>query len=45
MPENAPVDIEETGYLVDSPEECAERIIGLIKDPEKRAKMGAAARD
>ena len=39
------IDDGETGYLVDSPEECAERVIDSIKDPEKRAKMGAAARD
>ncbi len=35
----------ETGYLVDSPEECAERIVSLLKDPTLRARMGAAARD
>ena len=35
----------ETGYLVDSPEECAGRIVSLIKDPTQRARMGAAARE
>ena len=33
------------GYLVDSPEECAWRIVELIKDPELRSRIGEAARD
>ena len=33
------------GYLVDSPEECALRIVELIKDPELRARIGEAARE
>ena len=32
------------GYLVDSPEECAQRMVGLLKDPALRAEIGAAAR-
>lgn len=37
----------ETGLLVDgnSPEEIAEAVIGLLKDPEKRRTMGNAGRD
>ena len=35
----------ETGYLVDSPQECAERIVNLIRDPTLRWRIGAAARD
>ncbi len=35
----------ETGYLVDSVEETAERMIELIRDPEKRESMGEAARE
>jgi trehalose synthase len=33
-----------TGYLVDSPEECAERVVRLIQDPGLRARIGEAAR-
>lgn len=35
----------ETGYLVDSVEECAERLRELLADAEMRARMGAAGRD
>ena len=34
-----------TGYLVTSPEECAQRIVSLLKDPELRARMGRLARE
>lgn len=34
-----------SGYLVDSPEECAWRIVKLLGHPEKMLKMGQAARD
>jgi trehalose synthase len=34
-----------TGYLVSSPEECAERIIQLLASPEKAKAMGAAAKE
>ena len=34
-----------TGYLVKSPEECAQRIVSLLKDPELRTRMGRAARE
>jgi trehalose synthase len=35
----------ETGYLVDSIEEAAERIIELVRKPEKRKSLGKAARE
>jgi trehalose synthase len=35
----------ETGYLVDSVEETAERSLELIKEPEKATRMGEAARE
>jgi len=35
----------ETGYLVDSAEECAEKTLILLKNPDKAEKMGAAARE
>ncbi len=35
----------QNGYLVDTPEECGEVIVSLIKNPELRARMGAAARE
>ena len=35
----------ETGYLVDSPEECGARIVRLIQDSKLRARLGAAARN
>jgi trehalose synthase len=35
----------ETGYLVDSVEETAERIVELIRKPEKRKSLGQAARE
>jgi trehalose synthase len=34
-----------TGYLVDSPAECAERLVRLTKDPALSARIGAAARE
>ena len=33
------------GYLVDTPEECAERIVELLKDPELRSTTGEAAKE
>ena len=33
------------GYLVDSPEECASRIVELLKDPGLRSRMGKAAQE
>lgn len=35
----------ETGYLVDSPEECAERLVDLLHDPELRRRMGETGRE
>ncbi len=34
-----------TGYLVDSPEECAQRVVQLFQDPVLRTRMGEAARE
>jgi len=34
-----------SGYLVNSAEECASRIVELMKDPELRSRMGAAAQE
>ncbi|MFQ5878640.1 MAG: glycosyltransferase [Dehalococcoidia bacterium] len=34
-----------TGYLAGSPEECADRIVHLIKRPDERARIGASARE
>ena len=34
-----------TGFLVSSPEECALRIVQVMKDPELRDQIGAAARE
>ena len=34
-----------SGYLVNSPETCAESILKILKDPEGAARMGAAGRD
>ncbi len=34
-----------TGYLVNSPEECARRIVQVMKDPALRDRIGAAARE
>jgi trehalose synthase len=34
-----------SGYLVSSPEECADRCIGLLKDPALRTRMAAAGRE
>lgn len=33
------------GYLVSSPEECAERMVSLLRDSPLRERIGAAARD
>lgn len=33
-----------TGYLVDSPEECARRLVELLHDPKRREEMGRAGR-
>jgi trehalose synthase len=34
-----------SGYLVDSVEECANRLVELVRDPQLRAHMGEAARE
>jgi trehalose synthase len=34
-----------SGFLVDSVEECARRVIELLADPAMRTSMGSAARD
>ena len=41
----AQIEDGETGYLVDSSEECGERIIQLINSPELRSQIGAAAKE
>lgn len=33
------------GYLIDSVEECAERVLRLLKDPEERAELGTLGRE
>jgi len=33
-----------SGYLVDSPEECASRLVELLHDPKRREEMGRAGR-
>jgi trehalose synthase len=35
----------ENGFLVSSPEECAERIVELISDPRRREEMGKRAKE
>jgi len=35
----------ETGFLVNSPEQAAERIVELIANPERAREMGAAGRE
>jgi trehalose synthase len=35
----------ESGFLVDSVSECAERLVGLVADPAERTRMGRAARE
>jgi trehalose synthase len=35
----------ETGFLVDSVETCADRIVRLLRDPDLRRQMGAAGRE
>ncbi len=39
------IDDGETGYLVGSVEEAAERMVELVREPEKAAEMGSRARD
>ena len=39
------IDDGRCGYLVDSVEDCAERIVELLGDPERRNAMGTAARE
>ena len=34
-----------SGYLVSSPEECASRIVQLLRDPQLRTRLGEAARE
>ena len=34
-----------SGYLVDSTEECASRIVQLLRDPQVRTRLGEAARE
>ena len=34
-----------SGYLVDSPEECASRIVQFLRDPQLRTRLGEAARE
>ena len=34
-----------SGFLVDTPQQCADRIVQLIKDPAMSSRMGDAARD
>ena len=33
------------GYLIDTPEECARRIVELLKDPALRSRLGEVARE
>jgi trehalose synthase len=35
----------ETGYLVDSPEQCADRAIRILKDPEHARQLGRAGKE
>jgi trehalose synthase len=35
----------ETGYLVDSVEECGQRMLNLLQNPQQAARMGGAARE
>jgi trehalose synthase len=35
----------ETGYLVESPDECAERAIRILKDPEHARQLGRAGKE
>ena len=34
-----------SGYLVDSPEECARRLVQLLRDPQLRSRLGEGARE
>ena len=35
----------ETGYLVSSPEQCAERTVGILEDPELGRRLGRAGKE
>ena len=39
------IDDGKNGYLVNSPEECAQRIVRLLRAPKLRARLGQAARE
>jgi trehalose synthase len=39
------IDDAVSGYLVSSPEECAQRLVQLLQDPHLRARLGEAARE
>ena len=39
------IDDGKNGYLVSSPEECAQRIVRLLRAPKLRARLGRAARE
>ena len=39
------IDDGKNGYLVSSPEECAQRIVSLLRAPKLRARLGQAARE
>ena len=39
------IDDGENGYLVSSPEECAQPLVRLLRDPKLRARLGQAARE
>ena len=39
------IDDGENGYLVSSPEECAQHLVRLLRDPKLRARLGQAARE
>ena len=39
------IDDAVNGYLVSSPEECAQRLVQLLQDPQLRARLGEAARE
>jgi trehalose synthase len=42
-----PLQVEDgvTGYLVNSPEECAERVVRILKDPEHGRQLGRAGKE
>ena len=41
----AQIDDGHTGFLVDSPSECARRAVELLRDPDMARRMGIAARE